>query len=111
MDGSMYSLINAFTRCAQGLEEEKVKNLLVTPLLVCCYLSTGRSWKDVWSNFYFGRGGRGGRGEVDIKIKVSENTFVLVEVKSTEESVDLPNEGRSGSKESISKRKKIRKLC
>ena len=84
------SLISAFERCSNDLSEEKVKNLLITPLLTYCYLDAGKNWEDIWDSFYFAKEGE---GEVDIKIKVSENSFVLVEVKKRGEDLNLANGG------------------
>ena len=73
-------IVNAFLNYDE-MSEGKVKDLLVIPLLIRCYLDAGKGWVDIYKDFSIAKEGQ---KEVDIKIKTSESSFTLIEVKGKE---------------------------
>ena len=74
----MERIVEAFLEYEGEVSEEKLKNLLIVPLLIACYLSEGRSLIDVYQNFSFAKEGK---VEPDITIRSSKRKVALVEIK------------------------------
>ncbi len=85
--------------------EEFVKNLIVTPVLIHILGMCGWTTKKIFDSLSYSKEGS---GEVDIKIKLSSSLTVLIEVKNLTETLKIGEAKKRKINDKISLKKELR---